>query len=305
MNSEKIIRINKVLRELNISLERAIDIFKDGNIYVEPNPNTKISQFEYDYLKYRLNFKEKVVISLPQITNPEIAKRIRRSKGIPETVYKFFGTEDYHLSSLREHYLFYSEFTSFNDPFDCNVELIDFQKLGKSNKEQTLENTIKDRFPTIGICCFSRKFNSILMWSHYANNHKGFCVEFYSNKRENGVNPLDVNYTDSFVKANFYKEKQKALFHMVFTKSKQWKYEEELRSINTHFTDFNSRKMSFLKEDIKSIYLGVNCEPQQKKKILSIIENIYDNKIQLFEGSLSNNSFEIEWHEVKKKHIKI
>jgi hypothetical protein len=83
MNLDKIIRINKVLRELNISLERAIDIFKDGNIYVESNPNTKISQFEYDYLKYRLNFKEKVVISLPQITNPEIAKRIRQSKGIP------------------------------------------------------------------------------------------------------------------------------------------------------------------------------------------------------------------------------
>ncbi|WP_231739441.1 DUF2971 domain-containing protein [Flavobacterium sp. TAB 87] len=136
------------------------------------------------------------------------------------------------------------------------------------------------------------------MWSHYANNRKGFCLEFYTNKSQNGLNPLDVNYTDSFVKANFYKEKETALFHMAFTKAKHWEYEEELRIINTHFTDFESRKFSFLKEDVKSIYLGVNCDPKVRNDILSIVERIYDNKVNVFAGSLSGNSFEIEWKEV-------
>ena len=50
MSEEKIIRINKVLRELNISLERAVDYLKDKGIVVESNPNTKISDDVYNVL---------------------------------------------------------------------------------------------------------------------------------------------------------------------------------------------------------------------------------------------------------------
>lgn len=50
MSEEKNIRINKVLRELNISLDRAVDFLKDKNIVIEANPNTKISSIEYDIL---------------------------------------------------------------------------------------------------------------------------------------------------------------------------------------------------------------------------------------------------------------
>ena len=50
MSEEKIIRINKVLRELNISLERAVEYLKDKGIAVESNPNTKISDEVYNVL---------------------------------------------------------------------------------------------------------------------------------------------------------------------------------------------------------------------------------------------------------------
>jgi translation initiation factor IF-2 len=50
MSEEKIIRINKVLRELNISLERAVDYLKDKGIAIESNPNTKISDDVYNVL---------------------------------------------------------------------------------------------------------------------------------------------------------------------------------------------------------------------------------------------------------------
>ena len=50
MSEERIIRINKVLRELNISLERAVDYLKDKGIAVESNPNTKISEDVYKVL---------------------------------------------------------------------------------------------------------------------------------------------------------------------------------------------------------------------------------------------------------------
>ena len=50
MSEERIIRINKVLRELNISLERAVDYLKDKGIAIESNPNTKISEDVYNVL---------------------------------------------------------------------------------------------------------------------------------------------------------------------------------------------------------------------------------------------------------------
>ena len=50
MSEERIIRINKVLRELNISLERAVDYLKDKGIAIEANPNAKISDDVYNVL---------------------------------------------------------------------------------------------------------------------------------------------------------------------------------------------------------------------------------------------------------------
>ena len=51
MSEEKVIRINKVLRELNISLERAVDYLKDKGVVVESNPNAKISEAEFNILQ--------------------------------------------------------------------------------------------------------------------------------------------------------------------------------------------------------------------------------------------------------------
>lgn len=50
MSEDKNIRINKVLRELNISLERAVEFLKDGGISIEASPNTKISEDVYSTL---------------------------------------------------------------------------------------------------------------------------------------------------------------------------------------------------------------------------------------------------------------
>ena len=51
MSEERVIRINKVLRELNISLERAVDYLKDKGIAIESNPNAKISDKEFSILQ--------------------------------------------------------------------------------------------------------------------------------------------------------------------------------------------------------------------------------------------------------------
>lgn len=50
MSEERVIRINKVLRELNISLDRAVDYLKEKGYTIESSPNAKISNEEYSIL---------------------------------------------------------------------------------------------------------------------------------------------------------------------------------------------------------------------------------------------------------------
>lgn len=50
MSEERAIRINKVLRELNISLDRAVDFLKEKGHDIESSPNAKISGAEYNAL---------------------------------------------------------------------------------------------------------------------------------------------------------------------------------------------------------------------------------------------------------------
>jgi translation initiation factor IF-2 len=51
MSEERVIRINKVLREFNISLDRAVDYLKEKGITIESNPNAKISDSEFNILQ--------------------------------------------------------------------------------------------------------------------------------------------------------------------------------------------------------------------------------------------------------------
>jgi hypothetical protein len=51
VDNVRVIRINKVLRELNISLERAVDYLRDKGIIIESNPNSKISEAEFNILQ--------------------------------------------------------------------------------------------------------------------------------------------------------------------------------------------------------------------------------------------------------------
>ena len=50
MSEEKIIRISKVLAELNISFGTAVDCLKVKGIAIDANPNAKISNDVYEVL---------------------------------------------------------------------------------------------------------------------------------------------------------------------------------------------------------------------------------------------------------------
>lgn len=146
------------------------------------------------------------------------------------------------------------------------------------------------------ICCYGKRNDSILMWSHYADCHKGVCIEFepyddieinevkYSKRRTK----LDLYSITQIVLAyDYLKEKvdiknknvARKLLKPFLVKSKDWKYEEEYRSIyskneiNPRITISNN--MYLLNAgNIKTIYLGCKVSEDEENKVRDLAGNI-------------------------------
>lgn len=129
-------------------------------------------------------------------------------------------------------------------------------------------------------CCFSKDKDNILMWSHYANEHKGICLCFKSKQIDKGnflvldsdQHPLfpvkyDVNLPKQVNMLSNYNPKD--LMDFVCTKYCDWKYEKEYRLI-LFFKNFDGKfTKNFRKQDLEGIIFGLNTPIED-------IENIYD-----------------------------
>lgn len=102
--------------------------------------------------------------------------------------------------SIQESKLFFSHPASFNDPLECTIP-ITIKNYDKKQKEYAayLESIISERVGSRNdeskrskriyeaseygislenclVACFSKHGNNQLMWSHYADQHKGVCL---------------------------------------------------------------------------------------------------------------------------------
>lgn len=135
-------------------------------------------------------------------------------------IYKYFNfstvssfATDNRIDSFKNNYLWFSKPRFFNDPFDCNLQVISYYNnflnslslLSPNAKDLIIENTKE-----FGICCFSKSNDNIHMWSHYADSHKGICVE-YDNSNFNDYFSFslkcrcllqEVDYRDTLINLN-------------------------------------------------------------------------------------------------------
>jgi hypothetical protein len=302
--TDKEFRLNKFLRTHNISLDRFKQIVSPYNFGLDYRPTTKLNERIVDFVEILLHVedhkryfvKEKNEFDYSKSTEGAI-RRLRKKRPQPKTIFKYYSNDEdgYNLDALKNKYLYHNSYLSFNDPFDCNINLISFERNGKYKKtHKKKRETFKSNLNNIGICCFTENKNSILMWSHYADSHKGFCLEFF--KRENELYP--INYINDFSKTNYYENVKDSEFHITYSKSIEWKYENELRSIVTNIKtkNPNSRKIKFDEKRLKAVYFGVKASDKLKMKIIGLLEKHYSNfkEIEIYENSLKENSFEIE-----------
>ena len=86
-----------------------------------------------------------------------------------------------------------------------------------------------------GIFCVSERSDSILMFSHYADCHRGFCLEF----RNWGIFNFayKVKYLENLPTPNYFEHTRDELTELVLlTKVKDWAHEKEWRILQRNIT---------------------------------------------------------------------
>ena len=143
------------------------------------------------------------------------------------------------------------------------------------------------------IICFSELFDSMLMWSHYADQHKGFALIFDKESIESATaytnedklitkKPLlmPVNYVEKQVNLtedienhlkNYFMQKQRGmspfeenlsqlkLRRTITEKSLDWEYEKEWRLIPRHIDLDHKSNLGYLNIIPKAVIIGALC----------------------------------------------
>lgn len=241
----------------------------------------------------------------------------------PEVIslYKYRSFNQYSLQLLINQASWFSCPSSFNDPFDCAVNLdssrlednvkhalddlkIDIDTIPKELRRvkstdieafESFRSSISKMFQKCGILSLSEINNDILMWAHYANSHTGFAIE-YERTSENklGKDAQPVIYTSKIpsLTGRDICTRGGKFDALWLTKSKHWCYEKEWRVLNTE-----GNKAFTFPCKIKSIIFGMRMTPEDRWTIRKILEH---QDIEFLEALQSEKYFEIEIH--KSEH---
>lgn len=196
----------------------------------------------------------------------------REPKIIPEQLlYKYHNINDLLLKNLLRKKIHLNNPKNFNDPYDCAI----FRKKGVIENKPLLK--VADN---IRISCFSTVNDSMLLWSHYANSHKGICIgyriteEYIKSKLLHFDEVIYQNHNKIFKDDSKMKSILNELF---FIKNEAWDYENEYRMVGYKLEDDLIET-----PEIASITFGLNCTVEDREAILEIFANKI-NKIKFYE----------------------
>lgn len=132
------------------------------------------------------------------------------------------------------------------------------------------------------IACFSESVDSILMWSHYADSHKGFVLEY--DFRSTLKTPIEhvliapVIYDEErldvssyvaweflhLLKVNSKNPDIASHIKVALHKSAAWAYEKEWRLVDYTFHDITDKSASAISYRPKAIYYGARMDAGRK-----------------------------------------
>mgnify|MGYP005725611145 CR=1 FL=1 len=257
-------------------------------------------------------------------------------------LYKFREwSNPYHQKLLKAGELWLSSAKEFNDPFDCRY-FIDFKNLQdddalssairvirrirpdlreeaeiKEEAKHLIENadwrnpvhhqehkeSVQNRiFERIGVCSFSAKKDEIMLWSHYGDFHKGFCIGLdreklakFNIRRSFAVYEVDYVCSPPTIGLLEMGSKIDDFIKALTTKFKKWTYEEEFRLIATEFVD----EPLILECDIFSeLILGCEMPEEHEEEILTIVKNKPELKVKIFKAKKCDSEYKLVFEEI-------
>lgn len=209
-------------------------------------------------------------------------------------VYRYISLE--YLDSLEKNKLWVSLPEAFNDPFDCDHLIkIDMSHsamvdavsaigacdasalLNYPDETREIVEDAKDylisRFRNIGVCCFSTCWDSVCMWSHYADKHQGICLAYNADDLigMTGFTFKPVEYEISPPITHLKDmghDSSSAILRYVLTKKKEWYYEKEFRLI--HYE--RGGRLIDSPMSLHSVIFGVRTSLEDEVKIRALLK---------------------------------
>jgi hypothetical protein len=266
---------------------------------------------------------------------------------IPQKIFKYLDlSKGYNMSGLLCGYLWFSDPSTFNDPFDCTTpfaynllsedenfckryyqdfSMHAFPYFSENQREQFVNDNVKfmlarkndrsyfedlynkfdvqkqtEAIKEFGILSTCMVKENILLWSHYADQHKGVCVQFNTNSfLELLDKPAlgEVKYSEFPLVYPPFKydlsEINESFRHIFLTKAPFWGYELEYRIFLHPIVE----RRQYYQDSLEVIYLGMNTSSENRKFIVEICEQS-DGKIKLFQAKKTYLKFELQFEEI-------
>jgi hypothetical protein len=164
---------------------------------------------------------------------------------------------------------------------------------------------IKNIQDTMKVCSFCESNQQLLMWSHYADSHKGFCVEYDisqwrpDDKRKRILYP--VVYQDYFYDSteHLISQIENKEFNNLYpliscaTKSKEWEYEQEWRFIFNIGDSF--KKQNYPMNCQTKVFLGNRMTESNQKEIIEICKA---KNLTAYKAHPSTENYGLEFEQV-------
>ena len=276
--------------------------------------------------KWKIEYSRIKFFSNEEIGYAEIMDKSNQLKAnnMP-ALYKYcsFDVERNSINNLKKSQIHANTANNFNDPFD-SMYSIDIKllldealerKFGKDKcivlKEKYLKNNdngldniekaladllnnSKDSIRTkTWVTCFSEVYDSILMWSHYSNCHKGFCIKYDFKNCEDFTLLSPVLYGDKLYDINKHNDfNGKGFEFCTLLKSDEWKYEQEWRFVLPNL--IGGEHDIYEAPNPTTIYLGACVEINKNNKDLrELCDFANENKIQTYKMELSPTDYKL------------
>lgn len=197
-------------------------------------------------------------------------------------VYKYQPINNESKENLKNKILWSSRPEVFNDPFDMQ-----YLKIGDSNKEGNYYSFFNRLHQHKIVCLTSNPLNT-LMWSHYADKHRGMLLGFINESS----NCFKVHYTDRFPEVDFNKEPNWLKFtNVLICKSKCWEYEEERRIVCTPELKAHPKYPGRL----LMIAFGLRTKEEDINEVISLVN---DNSVHFYKCEMRLGFYNLDFKRI-------